>query len=360
MDFTSHESILREKVILALHGTPSLPMALEAARAPLLELTPADYVGLCLITTDPVVDFRWVSPGPRVALLDAKASWLDSDFVRAPSSAQETVVLRNEQRLPPGELKGTGEDSPSSALDPSQEHVMTVLIPVLPNLLGAFTFYRDHRRPFSDRDAAMVSSFTRHLANAIRNSHELRAVATSARMLEALYDMTDSAYLVVTPGAHEVARSPRATALLEKWFTPSDFNLRGLPNVLQERLEALVGMDAAARAASNPWISLHGDAYRVVRFVELTEAEGPRQWALTLHEIPVSIPLPETLRLELTPRQIDIAKAMLRNWSNEQIATELVLSEDTVKTHVRDIFKRLGTDNRTDFLYQAARLSKPV
>ncbi|AKQ67919.1 Transcriptional regulator, LuxR family protein [Myxococcus hansupus] len=360
MNFTSHELILRDKVIEALNSTLSLPKALEAAREHLLALAPADYLGLCLITTAPVVDFRWLTPGPRLPLLDEYPRWADSDFVRAPIFAQPTVVLRDEQMLARRDLESSALYQRSKELDLSLEHVMAVLIPVLPNLLGAFTLYRDRLRSFSDQEAALMSSLTRHFFNAMRNSQEMQTVATGARLLEELYSRTDSAYLVVTPGVREVVRTPRATVLLERWFTAADFHSSGLPNVLKERLEALVGMDADARLASNPWISLHGDSYRVVRFVELPEAEGPRQWALTLHEVPVSIPLPETMRLELTPRQIEIAKGMLRNWSNAQIAAEFNVSEDTVKTHVRDIFKRLGTDNRTDFLYQAAHLNKPL
>ena len=221
-NFTSHELILRDRVIEALNSTLSLPKALEAARAPLMELTPADYVGLCSITTDPVVDYRWLTPGPSLALLEEYPRWADSDFVRAPIFAQPTVVLRDEQMLPRRDLESTALYQRSKELDLSLEHVMAVLIPVLPNLMGAFTLYRDRQRPFTDQDAALLSSLTRHLSNAMRNSHEMQTVATGARLLEALYDRTDSAYLVVTPGAREVARSPRATVLLEQWFdTPS-------------------------------------------------------------------------------------------------------------------------------------------
>ncbi|NOJ78784.1 helix-turn-helix transcriptional regulator [Myxococcus xanthus] len=360
MNLSSHEFLLRDKVIAALNSTLSLPQALESAREPLLELTPADYVGLCLIHLGPIVEFQWLVPGYRLALLDEYSKWVDSDFVRAPIFAQPNVVLRDSEMITRKDLERSALYQRSKELDLSLEHVMAVLLPVHPQLLGAFTLYRDRRLAFSEKDAAFLTSLTPHLLNAVRNCRDMQTASTGSRLLEELYSRPDAAYVVVAPPSHEVLRSRQAATLLERWFRPSDLHSSGIPLVLMERLEALTRMTPDAQLQNNLWVSLHGDSYRVVRFVELPETEGPRQWALILNEIPLSIPLPETMRMQLTARQVDIARGMLHNWSNEQIASELGLSEDTVKTHVRDIFRRLQVDNRTDFLYQAAHLNKPV
>ena len=49
----------------------------------------------------------------------------------------------------------------------------------------------------------------------------------------------------------------------------------------------------------------------------------------------------------LTPRQLDVFKALRTGQSNKQIAFELGLSEGTVKIHMSAIFKFLGVNNRT-------------
>jgi DNA-binding CsgD family transcriptional regulator len=360
MNLSSHEWVLRDRVIEALNSHLSLPKALESAREPLLELMPADYMGLCLITLGPFVEFKWLVPGHRLALLDEYSKWVDSDFIRAPIFARPNVALRDSEMLSRKELERSPLYQRSRELDLSLEHVMAVLLPVPPGLCGAFTLYRDRRLPFSEQDASLLTSLTRHLVNAVRNCRDVQAATTGANLLEELYSRPDSAYLVVAPPSHEVLRSQRAAALLEKWFVPSDLHASGIPRVLQERLEALTRMDADARLDASLWVSLHGDAYRVVRFIELPETEGPRSWALVMNEIPVSIPLPETMRRVLTPRQADIARGMLRNWSNKAIASEFALSEETVKVHVKAVFERLGVDSRADFLYQAAHLNKPI
>ncbi|WP_249351585.1 LuxR C-terminal-related transcriptional regulator, partial [Corallococcus exiguus] len=194
----------------------------------------------------------------------------------------------------------------------------------------------------------------------LNKAGDRQVTATDARLLEELYGRSDSGFLVVEPPAREVLRSRSVTALLESWFTPSELHSSGLPHVLLERLEALTRMDADARLDASRWVSIHGDSYRVVRFMELPEREGRRLWALVLDKIPLSIPLPMTMRRVLTARQVVIAELLLRNRSNKQIAEELSLSELTVKTHVRDIFEKLGIDSRADFLYQSAHLNKPV
>ena len=58
----------------------------------------------------------------------------------------------------------------------------------------------------------------------------------------------------------------------------------------------------------------------------------------------------------LTPRQIDVIRAVAEGKSNKQIAYELGLSEGTVKLHVTQILKLLNVNNRTGAVREAERL----
>jgi DNA-binding NarL/FixJ family response regulator len=49
----------------------------------------------------------------------------------------------------------------------------------------------------------------------------------------------------------------------------------------------------------------------------------------------------------LSPRQRDVAQAVARGLTNAQIATELGLTEGTVKAYLKDVFRILGASNRT-------------
>ncbi|WIG97209.1 helix-turn-helix transcriptional regulator [Myxococcus sp. SDU36] len=361
MDFNARELMARDRVTEALcNGSPSLSKVLEKTRAPLLEFVQADSVALCLMRVGPSFDFRWHVPGPPIPILEEYAGVVEHDFLRAPILARPGVPICDTQLLSRGEYERTLIYQRSLELEPCLEHILAVLLPIRPGLVGALAFYRHERSPFSSQSITALSSLTRHMAGTLGTCHDYHDLTARTQVLQESYQRKDSAFLVLEPPTHEVSRSSHATALLERWFTPSDFHASGLPRVLKEQLDALIRMDADSRVGKNLWVINHPDGYRTCRFVELPAGDGPRQWALLLSELPHSIPLPLDMQRALTPRELDIARGVLRNWSNGQIADELNISGQTVKAHVRNLFDKLGVDGRADFLYQAAHLNRPV
>jgi DNA-binding NarL/FixJ family response regulator len=57
----------------------------------------------------------------------------------------------------------------------------------------------------------------------------------------------------------------------------------------------------------------------------------------------------------LTKREQEVLLLMTKGLSNKQIGLELCLSLDTVKTHVRNIFKKLGVEDRIEAVVKVLR-----
>lgn len=64
---------------------------------------------------------------------------------------------------------------------------------------------------------------------------------------------------------------------------------------------------------------------------------------------------PTPLRVDLTPREHEVAQLLAGGLTNEQIATELVLSEATVKSHVKHILRKLNAGHRAEAVSKLIR-----
>jgi ATP/maltotriose-dependent transcriptional regulator MalT len=59
--------------------------------------------------------------------------------------------------------------------------------------------------------------------------------------------------------------------------------------------------------------------------------------------------------LGLTQRESEVLSLLVANLSNKGIAGKLVVSEDTVKTHIRGLYRKLGVSDRGGAIAVALR-----
>ncbi len=61
--------------------------------------------------------------------------------------------------------------------------------------------------------------------------------------------------------------------------------------------------------------------------------------------------------LGLTRREVEMLGFLAQGKSNKEIARDLDLSPNTIKTHLSNLYQKLGTKNRTQAVTKAAKLS---
>jgi DNA-binding NarL/FixJ family response regulator len=66
---------------------------------------------------------------------------------------------------------------------------------------------------------------------------------------------------------------------------------------------------------------------------------------------------PKALHPHLTPRQVEVLRLLEQGRSTKQIAAELHLSTETVKNHIRRLFRALGVHSRLEAVAAARTAS---
>jgi NarL family two-component system response regulator LiaR len=117
--------------------------------------------------------------------------------------------------------------------------------------------------------------------------------------------------------------------------------------VVEHSIEIYGGLVAAVFAALGIWLGLR-----------LTRTRTTVVETVVVREVPVVTPFVRDVgtveALGVTPRELEILELIAAGLSNKEIAAKVFVSENTVKTHSRRLFDKLGARRRT----QAVQLAK--
>ena len=124
---------------------------------------------------------------------------------------------------------------------------------------------------------------------------------------------------------------------------------RSRPRGLAARLRRLL---TRPRAQPHPQIEIGPELFAHLRRAARLRRSSPQALA---HDLLTRGLMRETLRAHteavlsgLTPREEEVLWRASRGHTNRQIAAALVVSPETVKTHVRNILLKLGLHSKTD------------
>jgi DNA-binding NarL/FixJ family response regulator len=112
------------------------------------------------------------------------------------------------------------------------------------------------------------------------------------------------------------------------------------------------GIAAATRATAMATQAALGELRTLAAQMRLRE-ERP---GLLRADHPGAVTAPGTLRGQLTAREVAVLHGIVDGKTNAEIAAELYVSEDTVKTHARRLFYQIGARSRAHAVARAYEL----
>ncbi len=128
--------------------------------------------------------------------------------------------------------------------------------------------------------------------------------------------------------------------------------------IIEHSVELYSALVAILFAAFGIWLGLRITRRRETSSSETIQKTGLVKEVLVPEETPASF-APNMARrqsLGITARELEILTLIARGFSNREIATQLFVSENTVKTHCARAFDKLGAARRT----QAVQLGKEL
>ncbi|RII19544.1 Response regulator protein VraR [Streptomyces sp. YIM 130001] len=107
---------------------------------------------------------------------------------------------------------------------------------------------------------------------------------------------------------------------------------------------------AALSAGADSFVHKSTSCGRLVDAISKTHRGERVVWLREQETSPASTPGDLSHAPDLTGRENEVLALLLRRYSNEEIAEQLVLAHQTVKNHVSSVFRKLGVGNRRELL----------
>jgi ATP/maltotriose-dependent transcriptional regulator MalT len=158
--------------------------------------------------------------------------------------------------------------------------------------------------------------------------------------------MSAEALILVTTSGRINAATPSARRWLREYF-PLDRQAKQLPSELCTWLTR----QARTTARQLPF-SVTKDKSQLRAKLLRAETDGAFCLLLERHE---GSP-PPSRRSTLTPKELQVLRAVAKGGSNKQVATALHGEVATIKKHLEHIYKKLGVGTRTAALARARHL----
>jgi DNA-binding CsgD family transcriptional regulator len=119
--------------------------------------------------------------------------------------------------------------------------------------------------------------------------------------------------------------------------------------IVDHSLDIYIGLIAVFFTILGIWVATQLVKPKVQKVVVEKEVYLPQPGEFKINEA-------ELKKLNLSSREYEVLQLLAKGYSNADIAENLFLSISTVKTHVSNIFVKMGVKSRTQTIEKAKRL----
>lgn len=120
--------------------------------------------------------------------------------------------------------------------------------------------------------------------------------------------------------------------------------------VLDHALDIYIGIIAAIFTGLGVWLTIKLTKPKTKTIIVEKEVYRNSQTEFILNEV-------ELEKLALSKRELEVLQHMAKGLSNQEIAEQLFVSLNTIKTHSSKVFEKLDVKRRTQAIEKAKRLN---
>jgi DNA-binding CsgD family transcriptional regulator len=207
-----------------------------------------------------------------------------------------------------------------------------------------YAFYHPWQK-LSQRDRLMLNLLQPHLIQAYQNICQYEHLQEQLVQLQQSFDRA-GVIVVDDLGRVQLITAQAATWL--QFYFPSNRIFSQLPELLQSWVRYQINLLKSVDNLPSPQLPLHFKQENRQLTMRLTIDIPGKRYLLFLTETAILSILDALQLLGLTQREAEILAGIIRGRSNQEIATDLLISINTVRKHLEHIYKKLCVQSRTE------------
>jgi len=214
--------------------------------------------------------------------------------------------------------------------------------------MGEIYLHRSKSNPdFSDEDLFMLGLMQPHVSMVFHIIHTLNAV----KFLETSGNEANNTMgiCVFDEGMSLTGGNVTGYDMLKITSAYGSSVLYHVKELCSDMVESLQKKEIDTRFSSA--YPLKTSVGELIISVLANKLKEPRAKFVVILQYADSNSLLSDYQFKFTKREADIIDALVQGKNNPQIAKQLNISENTVKTHIKNIYKKTGANNRTELAY---------